>query len=199
MRVKTACVALTILVLAGVAPSAYAQKWELHPYIGHFNPRSADYGEFKNEGMYGLKGSVNLTPNFELEGNFGYLNHFELEGSDPQSRGLLWEAGGNLDIPVGEHLHPFVSGGIGGMTAVIDSDVLDPTNNNPGSANMFGQRLDDGDTFFVVSYGGGLKAERLWGPMGLRFDLRGRTMPHIFGDSATWLETTGGLTFSWGE
>ncbi len=198
MRVRSTCVALALLVLAGVAPSVYGQKWELHPYAGQFNPRQSDFGEFKNEGIYGLKGSANLTPGFELEGNFGYINHFELEGTDPQSRGLLWEAAGNVEIPLG-NLHPFVSGGVGGLTAVIDNNVLDPTNNGPGSAILNGHRLDDGDTFLVVSYGGGLKANRLWGPMGLRLDIRGRTMPNVFGDSATWLETTGGLTFSWGE
>jgi hypothetical protein len=50
-----------------------------------------------------------------------------------------------------------------------------------------------------VSYGGGLKALQLWGPVGLRADVRGRTMPNFFGERLTWGEATGGLTFSWGE
>jgi hypothetical protein len=59
--------------------------------------------------------------------------------------------------------------------------------------------LDNNDTYFNFSYGGGLKAQRLWGPMGLRIDLRGRTMPNFHTQSITGFEATGGLLFSWGE
>jgi len=51
----------------------------------------------------------------------------------------------------------------------------------------------------VLLLAGGVKAERLWGPIGLRGDVRGRTLPNMFGDSLTWVETTGGVTISWGE
>jgi hypothetical protein len=59
--------------------------------------------------------------------------------------------------------------------------------------------LDSGDTFFTFSYGGGLKAMRLWGPMGLFGDFRGRTVPNFLGHSNTWPEISAGLNFSWGE
>jgi len=59
--------------------------------------------------------------------------------------------------------------------------------------------LDRNDTFFTFSYGGGLKATRLWGPMGLFGDFRGRTAPNFFGHSNTWPEISAGLNFSWGE
>ncbi|RPJ85730.1 MAG: hypothetical protein EHM18_09620 [Acidobacteria bacterium] len=85
------------------------------------------------------------------------------------------------------------------MRATIDSDVLDLDSGGPDSVNLLGNRLDNGDTFFMFGYGGGLRAERLWGPVGLRGDIRGRTLPNVFGDSMSWLETTGGVTFSWGE
>ena len=51
----------------------------------------------------------------------------------------------------------------------------------------------------MVSYGGGIKALRLWGPLGLRREIKGRTMPAVFDHQVTWPEVTGGLTFSWGE
>jgi len=59
--------------------------------------------------------------------------------------------------------------------------------------------LENNDTFFTFSYGGGLKATRLWGPMGVFGDFRGRTVPNFFGHSNTWPELSAGLNFSWGE
>jgi hypothetical protein len=59
--------------------------------------------------------------------------------------------------------------------------------------------LDGGDTFFTFSYGGGIKATRLWGPMGFFGDFRGRTVPNFFGHGNTWPEISAGLNFSWGE
>ena len=34
--------------------------------------------KLKSEGIYGLKGGVFLTENAEVEGSFGYINHFEM-------------------------------------------------------------------------------------------------------------------------
>jgi hypothetical protein len=59
--------------------------------------------------------------------------------------------------------------------------------------------LDRKDTFLTFSYGGGLKATRLWGPMGVFGDFRGRTVPNFFGHGNTWPEISAGLNFSWGE
>jgi hypothetical protein len=59
--------------------------------------------------------------------------------------------------------------------------------------------LENNDTFFTFSYGGGFKALRLAGPVGFRFDVRGRTIPNYFGISSTRAELTGGLVFAWGE
>jgi hypothetical protein len=59
--------------------------------------------------------------------------------------------------------------------------------------------LEDDDTFFTFSYGGGVKALRLWGPMGLFGDFRGRTIPNFFGHGTNWPEVSAGLNFSWGD
>src|SRR5262245_39679683 len=71
-----------------------------------------------------------------------------------------------------------------------------PTGTNVFVANDV---LDSGDTFFTFSYGGGLKATRLWGPMGVFGDFRGRTVPNFLGHSNTWPELSAGLNFSWGK
>jgi hypothetical protein len=59
--------------------------------------------------------------------------------------------------------------------------------------------MDSGDTFFNFNYGGGVKFLNLGGPFGFRVDVRGRTFPNYFGHATSWIEPTGGITFSWGE
>jgi hypothetical protein len=76
--------------------------------------------------------------------------------------------------------------------------LLDPTFRNPDSL-MSPLVLSSGDTFLSLNYGGGFKAFRLWGPVGLRTDLRGRTMPDFFGHPSHWFEITAGINVAWGE
>ena len=55
-------------------------------------------------------------------------------------------------------------------------------------------------TFFTFSYGGGLKTQRVWGPLGFFGDVRGRTIPNLFnGHGTNLLELTAGLNFAFGE
>jgi hypothetical protein len=70
-----------------------------------------------------------------------------------------------------------------GTTVVVANDVL-----------------RDNSTFFTFSYGGGLKTQRVWGPMGFFGDVRGRTIPNFFnGHGTNLLEVSAGLNFAWGE
>jgi hypothetical protein len=70
-----------------------------------------------------------------------------------------------------------------GSTAVVARDVL-----------------QDSANYFTFSYGGGLKAQRIWGPMGFFGDVRGRTIPNFFnGHGTNLLEVSAGLNFAWGE
>jgi hypothetical protein len=58
----------------------------------------------------------------------------------------------------------------------------------------------DRSTFFTFSYGGGLKMQRIWGPLGFFGDARGRTIPNYFnGRGTNQFELSAGLNFSWGE
>lgn len=185
--------ALSFLILSALPAYVSAQRFEIHPYAGGFFPDGTDVGELRNEGIYGVKGGFFLTKQIEVEGNFGYINHFQFKNTDPESRGILWEASALYHLPVFyRRLQPFVTAGIGGITAVVDEE-------SSGFTNPSGPVFDDNNTFFAFSYGGGVKAMRLWGPVGLRADLRGRTLPNLRGESASWLELTGGLIFNWGE
>src|SRR5262249_30423139 len=136
-----------------------------------------------------------------------------ITNDDVKTRSLLWEASFNYDFvghTLGARWTPYVVAGAGGLTARIkNADKVFVTgggfirNPNPGpefSPNPAPVRiLDNNDTFFTFSYGGGFKALRLAGPLGFRFDIRGRTLPNFFGKSTTWAEFTGGLAFGWGE
>ena len=57
----------------------------------------------------------------------------------------------------------------------------------------------DNSAFFCVNYGAGIKVTKLWGPMGARVDVRGRTFPNLRGQTVTWPEATAGLLFTFGE
>jgi hypothetical protein len=133
---------------------------------------------------------------------------------DVTSHSLLWEASFNYDFvghTIGARWTPYVVAGAGGLTARIkNAEHVFVTgggfirNPNAGSPEFIPnpvpvRTLDNNDTFFTVSYGGGFKALRLAGPVGFRFDVRGRTLPNFFGQSATFAEFTGGLAFAWGE
>ncbi len=182
------------VMVLGFSSWLSAQTVEVNPYAGGLlAPSSVDIGtssfDLKEEGLYGIRASFFPTENVEIEGNFGYINHFEFEKSDPESRGYLWEASGSYRFDLEGIIKPFVIVGIGGITASVDED-------EPGFLNAPTPVFEGGDTFFTFSYGGGLKTPRLWGPLGLRGDIRGRTIPNLHGEALTWLELTGGLTFT---
>jgi len=73
--------ALVIFVVGVFTATLAAQSVELYPYAGGFWPGRVDNwgnNKLKSEGIYGLKGGVFLTENAEVEGSFGYINHFEM-------------------------------------------------------------------------------------------------------------------------
>jgi hypothetical protein len=201
---------VSVMILILGAPALLAQKFEVNPYAGYFWPSRGNVGQLKSEGIYGFRAGVFLDPNFELEGQFGYINHFEVKGTDPKSRGLLWELAGDYNFnarewPVVRQFTPFVVVGAGALTTHLDqpfsfttgSLLPTPFGNSVPSGRTIEMR--DGNTFFVVSYGGGFKSVKLRGPIGLRFDVRGRTIPNYYHSSPTWLEVTGGINVMWGE
>jgi Outer membrane protein beta-barrel domain len=215
--------ALVLLAVGVCSASVFAQAGELYLYGGGYWPSGTDkYGDFKNEGIYGLKAGAFLNPNFELEGSFGYLNHFEQKTRvpnvtsagtlfSPSVMGFLYDVNGAYNFGqrnlFGARVSPYFSLGVGGLTTEVkhaDSTFLAGgfTTTPAGAIVAIPGRsvaLNDGDTFFTVNYGGGIKAMRLWGPVGLRADIRGRTIPNFFGETLNWPELTGGVTFAWGE
>jgi|SRR5438093_10403 len=188
-----------VLVMVLGAPALLAQKYEFHPYGGFVWAGHTNVGRIKDQGMYGLKAGYFFDPSFELEAHVGYLNQFEVNGIDPKSRGLLWELAGDYnfsakDWPVARQVTPFLVLGAGGIRTKLGRDTPSFTTSAGETIHM-----SDGNTFFAMSYGGGIKSVRLWGPVGIRLEARGRTMPNYYHSTPTWLEATGGINFMWGE
>ena len=216
--------ALIALVLGVFAASLAAQQVEIYPNAGFYWPSKTDFGKITADGIYGIKAGMFMDQNVQLEGSFGYLNHFE-NGSQPNPfgafgfrqpsvYGLLYDVNGAWNFGsrtfVGHRISPFISLGVGGLTAYVKhADSVDVLGGGFVGFNPFtgqpipnpGRRvvMDDGDTFLTFNYGGGVKAMNLWGPMGLRADFRGRTIPNWYGQTMSWPEVTGGVVFTWGE
>ena len=210
-----------VLLSFGVT-GAFAQKYDVHPYAGGMfltEFSRSDFTEkmdFVNPGLFGVKGGMFLTDRIKVEGNLAYINHMTFQ-NNPLGHdidGVLWEAGGTYDWFRGRfgRVTPFVSLGVGAMTLDVRSGAVDNFDQAlfampipPQAVGPFLFRtvepliVEDGDTFLHFSYGGGVKGERLWGPLGFRADVRGRTMPNFYGDGVSALEVTGGVLLSWGE
>ena len=84
----------------------------------------------------------------------------------------------HVGIPAG-HVVPYATAGIGFITT-------------------FGDELNFGDigTKFTINYGGGVKFRNLAGPVGLRFDVRGYSVPDVFSQTLNFVEGSVGLLLS---
>ena len=69
-----------------------------------------------------------------------------------------------------------------------------------GLITTWGKALFDFQDFgtkFTVNYGGGIKIHHIAGPLGLRFDVRGYTVPKVFNQTLNFVEATVGIMLSW--
>ena len=167
-------------------PQAHVRSnlWELE-FTYHFGSRGVFGHAIK---PYLVAGGGGITTNMKNGDVFVLNNRFvDVPGVSPatlraaQLNGTLQSmvAGANTTNGVA-----FVNNPSGtGTTVVLANDVL-----------------RDHVTYFTFSYGGGLKTQRVWGPLGFFGDIRGRTIPNFFnGHGTNLLELTAGLNFSWGE
>lgn len=168
-------------------PSLFAQKWEFNPYAGGYWPNS-----LRDGGTIGLRGGLFVSPDWEVEWHGAYLTPLDIRRTNSSARATLYEIGGAYNFRVPEYT-PFVSFGVGGLGTIV---------RHVQSLDVVGARSlqqSTGDMFLNFSYGGGLKMIRAWGPAGLRFEFRGRTIPNFYGATTTWPEFTTGLILNWGE
>jgi len=207
--------ALTIGVC--VAP-VFAQKYEINPYAG--GVWMSDFNSsltFNNPAIFGVRGGAYVTDNVMIEGNAGWMNQFNFSGYPSyHTSGVLWEAAGSYNFHTSgfKGVVPFGILGVGGLTINSENKInlnsptrsvyvfplATPQQTGSPFPNTLGTLvLRNNSTFFNFSYGGGFKGERLWGPIGVRVDVRGRTIPNFFSKAITSFEATGGMLVSWGE
>lgn len=200
---------------------------EIYPNAGFVWPRQVNFADstahLRDEGIYGLKAAASVNDYVQVEGSFGYMNHFESRlvpstldqsfGIQPRTvNGLLYDINGVWNFakrPIfGSHVSPYVVGGVGGLSTEVrqaDSALIAGQlyrTNAAGTATLNPTQtvvVHDNTAFFSVNYGGGVKGDKVWGPMGFRADFRGRTFPNFRGQPMTWPEATAGVTFTFGE
>ncbi len=166
--------------LAGGQFSLYAGY--LHP--GELNVDVIGTGlNLRGTGLYGARIEADFLKILGVEENFGFSPRlfdstlFPSAASDV--RGFLYSTNLVVNIPLGRFV-PFATGGI-------------------GFVKPWGSSLTPFDATFAGNYGGGLKLNKLIGPMGLRVDMRGWRLKEVFGQSVNFFEATGSLTFTWGH
>jgi Outer membrane protein beta-barrel domain len=202
-------VAISVAVVSVPAASAQ-QAVEINPYFGGVWPDSTAIGELKTNALWGVRAGFHLNPSFSLEGNVGYLNHFEVKGIDPKSRGFLYEVAptylfSEQDWPLPSSFTPHLNFGIGGITTSMDDpdkftfNVFDSVQFLGGPTQTRVRRIEmsSGDTFFTVSAGGGITVGR--GPIAFRGDLRARMLPNYYKSSPIWMEAAVGVSFRLGN
>jgi len=222
MRFRSFLSLVTIIFVFGTV-CGFAQAFEINPYGGVYWPGTNNQvGDFAWNQLIGVRGGYSLTPAVQLGFNYSWSNHFQPSDKNTAAsfagnngftqgsvRANIWDAEFTYNFGkrgfLGSSVTPYASLGAGGLTANIkqaDQFVLNTRSvvTPSGTALVANDVLQDHDTFFQFSYGGGVKALRLWGPMGVFGDFRGRTIPNFFaGHGTNWPELTAGLTFSWGE
>jgi hypothetical protein len=179
-----------LALLTWLAATASAQRYEIHPYAGGLFPgKFAGLFEVEDGALYGLKGGVYLTNALEAEGHIGYVSNLAFDGTLTRKRGYIWEGLVSYNFTL-LHILPKLYGtaGIGGLTTGVSAD----------GRSFWGSEIPAKDVFLSLTYGGGIKALRQWGPLGYRAELRARTLPDYYGFRFTWPEASAGLTLSWG-
>ena len=147
-------------------------------------------GDFGN--TFGVRFSAGRVVG--VEQSIGYSPRFAKSGVS------AFQTDSNLIIQAPGKIVPYATAGVGLVRSWGQDDF--PTSLDPGEIAAFVFSVGNN---FAVNYGGGLKIRRLWGPLGIGFDVRGYTLPgfkaEVEGCSTkkglNFIQTTAGLVFNW--
>lgn len=142
---------------------------------------------FSSSRMVGFEQTLSISPRFVEPG----LKAFQLQSN------LIVQAPGKIS--------PYVTVGIGSITTwggdipSLGDLIHFPTGitDNPVDLGDLDGSVFDFGTKFAINYGGGIKIRNLAGTVGLRLDVRGTSVPSVFGSTLNFVETSAGLLVSW--
>jgi hypothetical protein len=183
-------VALCFVVMIVYVVQANAAEGQFSLYAGYLNPGSLNLDNvrtglsLRGTSLYGARTEFDFLKIFGIEENVAFsprLFNSTLfpNGTGSDVRGFLYSTNFVINAPM-QRFVPYVSGGVG---------LVKP----------WGIGFRTFDATFAGNYGGGIKLNRLAGPIGIRFDVRGwRTADIANRGGVNIFEATGGVTISWG-
>jgi hypothetical protein len=167
-----------LVLIMGAVVSSELSAGDLTIYTGFQNPGKLTVDNITRDtklgSVIGARISAGRVVGFEQ--TFAYSPTFLESGHhafNTQSNLLL-------GVPVG-HFIPYGTAGVGLVAT--------------GSGSFFA--FEDIGTKFTINYGGGIKFRNLAGPVGIRFDVRGYTVPKVFDQTLNFIEGTVGIVLSW--
>ncbi len=166
-----------------------AQAADLSLYAGYLNPGGVSLNNLFNNnflirgsGTYGGRFEVDFHRFLGLEENIAFAPNLiqpQFFGTGNDVHGFFYHSNLVLNVPLG-HMIPFATAGMG---------LIKP----------FGPDLRPFGTRFAFNYGGGVKFVHIAGPIGLRFDVRGYSVPDVNTRTLNMIEASGGLIFTFGK
>jgi len=187
------CRGTFILLGAFFALSAqgFAQNYHFSVFGGWNKPGKITIANVQSglngNGMAGVRFEADFAKILGWENTFAYSPNFgepDILATTGDSRALIYSSNLVLNAPLG-HLYPYATVGVG----LLASKRVLSQPSQLLTSEEFG-------TNFAINYGGGLKLVRLAGPVGLRFDVRGYTLPDALDQRLNILEVSGGIMFS---
>jgi hypothetical protein len=184
-------IAALLFAMVLFVSQAQAGGGQFSLFAGYMNPGDLTFnnvqqavGDLRGTSIYGARIEKDFLKILGIEQNFEFsprlINSSLFPDQAADLRGFLYSSNLVVNIPLGRFV-PYATAGLG---------LVKP----------WGAKFVNLDTTFAGNYGGGIKLNRLAGPVGLRFDVRGWKTSEIFSSSsgANIFEATGAITFTWG-
>ena len=166
--------------------AAQSQAADITGYVGGVMPGKISWkgitSDLGKSPIFGIRLGVDFLPKLGMEHTLGFSSDYLFPRSlsaVTSAKGFVYNGNLIVNIPVGRTV-PYVTAGA-------------------GLVHQYGSPDLPVGTKFAYNYGGGLKFPRLWGPIGLRFDVRGYTATGIASQRLNMFEATGGVLLSFGR
>jgi len=168
---------LMLCVFLSLSGALESRAGDLTLFTGVQNPGKLTINNVVRDpklgGVFGARFSGGQVIGFEQ--TLGFSPNFLESGR----RAFTTQSNLHVGVPAG-HVVPYATAGVGLITTFGDLPL----------------NFGDIGTKFAVNYGGGIKLRNLAGPLGVRFDVRGYSVPGVFSQTLNFIEGSVGLLFS---